>query len=204
MTSQKNNLDVSSNQESRLTSSITFDDFIAKYEPLINKLTHKYFLENHTKDDIRQIILMVMYRVWQNIFNTYDETKGSGINGYIYKSIAVEMKSRIEKKQVETHNLQIDETFQEDRHNMFKSGENVDAKDYTKRFEDELWEFVNTLKYGKTVRYYYKGGMTLERIAEIQGVSFQAIEYRLKKTYKLIKEHFGDDIYKYLQKIEKS
>ena len=204
MTSQKNNLDVSSNQELRLTSSITFEDFVEQNAKLINKLTHKYFLENHSKDDIKQIILMVVYRVWQNIFNTYDVTKGKSANHYIYKSVSMEMKSLIGKKKVETHNLQIDETFQEDRHNMFQSGENVDSRDYIKRFEDELWAFIDTLKYGKTVRYYHKGGMTLERIAEIQGVTFQAIDNRLKKSYIAIKEHFGNDVYKYLQKIEKS
>lgn len=196
MTSQKNNLDVSSNQESRLTSSITFDNFIAKYEPLINKLTHKYFLENHTKDDIKQIILMIMYRVWQ----TYDVDKGSVIH-YIYKSVAFEMSNKINKKTNDTIKILDDGDFGFDKKTIFKSSDNVEANVYSKDFEDKLWAFIDTLKFAKTMRYYYIGKMTLERVGEVQGITNQAVMGRIRKTHKEIKEHFGDELYKYLENL---
>lgn len=196
MTSQKNNLDVSSNQDSLLMSSITFDDFIAQYEPLINKLTHKYFLENHTKDDIKQIILMVMYRVWQ----TYDADKGSVIH-YIYKSLGFEMSNKIRKKNHEVVNIIEGTEFDLDRRHIFKSSDDVEANVYSKDFEDRLWAFIDTLKFAKTMRYYYIGKMTLERVGEVQGITNQAVMGRLKKTHKEIKEHFGDEIYKYLENL---
>lgn len=196
MTSQKNNLDVSSNQDSLLMSSITFDDFIAQYEPLINKLTHKYFLENHTKDDIKQIILMVMHRVWK----TYNADRGS-ITNYIYRSIGFEISNKINKKKHDIVNITDDIEFDLDRRHIFKSSDDVEADVYSKDFENRLWAFIDTLKFGKTMRYYYIGGMTLERVGEVQGITNQAVMGRLKKTHKQIKEHFGDEVYKYLENL---
>ena len=200
MTSQKNNLDVSSNQELRLTSSITFEDFVEQYNPLLQKLTNKYYLPNHSPDDIKQIILQVMYRVWQ----TYEPDKGSSVVNYIYKSVGFVMKDAISKKRLDTVSIVTADEFKIDKRYIFADTENVEAKEAVKAFEEKLWAFVDTLKHGKTVRYYYKGKMTLQRIGDIQGISQEAVRLRLKTSYKKIREHFGDEIQDYLQNLDKT
>lgn len=181
-------------------SSTTFEDFVSQYDVLITKLSYKYYLENHTPDDMRQLILQVAYRVWQ----TYEYDKNSSLTNYLYKSIKYMIKDKLTKKSVETHSVEVDAEFEIDRRYIMQSNDNVETDIYIKDFEHKLWAYIDTLKHAKTMRYYYKGKMTLARISEIEGVSPEAVRLRLNTMYKKIKEHFGNEVYKYLQKLDKT
>lgn len=172
----------------------SFDEIVKQYEKLISKLTKKFDIPNHTKDDIKQEILTVMWRA----YNTYTEEKSS-FTHYIIRSINYRMADLINNnKRVETYID--DEEFDNDRKNMFRTGENIQREHKQKELDKELWDYIATLKNGKTARFYYLGEMNLERIAEIEKVSPQAIHERLKTIWRQLYREYGDDIIKFIAK----
>lgn len=169
-----------------------------QYEKLISKLTKKYDIPGMNKDDIKQEIL----GVFLSSYRTHEEGKAS-FTHYVIVNIKRKI-SELLRKNSKDETYIVNEEYDLDRMEMFRSSDNVQKKQETKDFEDKLWKFIATLKHGKTVRYYYLGRMKLERIAEIEGVSGEAIRQRIERTLPKIKENFGEEIEKYLHNLEKT
>jgi RNA polymerase sigma factor (sigma-70 family) len=172
----------------------SFDEFIKQYERLITKLKSKFNVANYTKDDIEQEIMTTLW----NVYNTYDGERSS-LTHYIFKSINYRMAYLINYNKATEHYID-DGKYDIDRKNMFKSDENIEKEHEQKELDKKLWDYVATLNYGKTARFYYIGEMNLERIAEIEKVSPQAIHDRLKRIWKQLYEKFGDDIINFIAK----
>lgn len=172
----------------------SFDEVVKQYDRLILKLTKKFDIPNHTKDDIRQEILTVMWKV----YNTYTEEKSS-LTHYLIRSINYRMADLINNnKRIETY-IDDGET-DNDRKNMFRTDENIEREHKQKELDKELWDYIATLKHGKTARFYYIGGMNLDRIAEIEKVSPQAIHERLKTIWRQLHREYGDKIIDFIAK----
>jgi len=172
----------------------SFDEVVKQYEKLISKLTRKFNVPNYTKDDIKQEIMTTLW----NVYNTYDGQRSS-LTHYIFKSINYRMAYLINYNKATDHYID-DGEYDIDRKNMFKSDENIEKEHKQKELDKELWDYIATLKYGKTARFYYIGEMNLERIAEIEKVSLQAIHERLKTIWRQLHREYGDDIINFIAK----
>lgn len=161
---------------------MTFDELVKQYERLINKLVVKFNFDNYSKDDIRQEILLQLHAAQK----AYDETRGSFINLFI-RLVNQRFYTLIIKKRVK-------EVYMPDHDIYTKYEEEVDEA-LIKNRDEALWQFVGTLKHGRTIYLHYVGGLEQKRIAQIEGVSQQAINDRLKYAYPKIAK-FLEDYYK--------
>lgn len=172
----------------------SFDDIVKQYEKLITKMRNKYTVPNYSKDDIEQEVMMILWKA----YNTFDETKGVTFTHYFYRSFKYRLAYLINYNKQDTY---LDtEVYDLDRQRMFRSTENIQRDHKQKELDDELWAFINTLKHGKTARFYYIGQMNLERIAEIEKVSPQAIHDRLKTIHRQLRKEFGEKIIDFIAK----
>ena len=172
----------------------SFNEVVKQYEKLISKLTKKFGVANYTKDDIEQEIMMVLW----NVYTTYTQERGS-LTNYIIKSVNYRMAYLINYNKAIDHYIDNGE-YDIDRKNMFKTDENIQKEHKQKELDKELWDYIATLKYGKTARFYYIGEMNLERIAKIEKISPQAVHDRLKRIWKQLYEKYGENIIDFIAK----
>lgn len=170
----------------------SFAEIVKQYEKFITKETNRYRVPNYSKDDIEQEIMMILWKA----YNTYSEDRGATFTHYLYKSLKFRMAYLINYNKQDTY---LDtEVYDLDRQNMFQSEENIQRDHKQKELDKELWAFIDSLPNGKTARFYYIGEMNLERIAQIEKVSPQAIHDRLKTIHRQLRREFGDDIVKFI------
>ena len=167
----------------------SFKEFVDYYDRFIWKKARYYNIPNMTTEDIRQEILQIFWRV----YNTYDNSKSS-ITNYIIVAINYRISALLKKVKATDQYLD-KEVYNIERMDIFRTNENIQRSDKQKHLHKQIWDYINTLKHAKTARYYYIGGMTLERIAEIEKISNQGVDSRLKTIRRKVQKKFGKILY---------
>lgn len=163
-----------------------FNDYVKQFEKLITKFVYQYNIPNYSKDDIQQEILI---KLWEAI-ETHDETRGAFIT-YFYRVANNHLINLTKSNKQDSY---LDEDFYDlDRQDLFKTDEDIEKQDRQKVIMDMIWDYLSTHKYGKIMRWYYIGKMSVSRIADIEKVTNDAIQRRLRKIHKDLKEHFGEE-----------
>jgi RNA polymerase sigma factor (sigma-70 family) len=172
----------------------SFDEVAKQYEKLITKIRNKYTVPNYSKDDIEQEAMMILW----NAYQTFDESKGVTFTHYFYKSFKFRIAYLINYNKQDTY---LDtEAFDIDRQDMFKSTEDIQRDHKQEELDKELWAFIDKMPNGRTARYYYIGQMNLERIAQIEKISPQAVHDRLKTIHRKLKREYGENIINFIAK----
>jgi RNA polymerase sigma factor (sigma-70 family) len=166
----------------KLSDTMTFEEFVEKYRALIYKMSYKFFLKDYTFDDIFQEIMFIAWRV----YNGFIDDGRSSLITYFTSAIYRDMSVFIEKQKKHQY---VD--FEEiDRVKEF-GAEDTSEKDLEQeKIVEEVWEFVSSIPKSYRVRWYYLGGMTAKRIAEIEQTTAYDIRSYLKKVRKEITNMF--------------
>lgn len=165
-------------------SSMTFDEFVIQYEPLINKLSHKFYLQNYTVDDIRQEIYLI---AWRTLYY-YKDDGVANLTNYFIKAVYREMVNFI-NKQRETTKLDVEQL---DKAKLFAIYDDTLKEWEKEEYVQAIWDYLDTTSNGHRARWHFKAGMTQKRIAEIEGVSYQAIGQWLRNIKRKVKKQFPD------------
>jgi RNA polymerase sigma factor (sigma-70 family) len=160
---------------------MTFEEFVIKYARLIEKLSYKFKLNGYSVDDIRQEIYMIAMRVVR-----YHKEGNATLTNYFIKSVYRDM-VRLIRNQPRIHAIELEDV---DRLSVFGI-EDTTIQDLERElYLEEIWDYIDTQPLSYRARWYYKAHMTHKRIAEIEGVSTQAIGIYLRKLNKRVKENF--------------
>lgn len=170
-------------------SSMTFDEFIRKHQGAIYKFARAYKIDNYTVEDLYQELCMVAWKA----YTTHDDTSGGTVFTFFHLLARNHLfnLSRSSKKKYYIEYEQID------RIDAFEDNANPIQDQATKDKQQAIWDYIDSIPKGHRARWYYIANMSVQRIAEIEGTTHQAISDWLRRLHKRLLKKFPN-IHDYL------
>lgn len=191
------------------------DVIIRRYEPLVHKLSNKYFLKGGDKDDLVQNGLIGM---WDAI-KTYDSSKNDNFSKYIANAIDNRLKSAVRSDDTQKNQ------FMNTATSMDAQSPGSDGSDDGRSYGDTLGSkgpsiedqvmgkdgAQRLLNYMKTelapkerdAIFRFINGATISEIAEDMGVSYKSIENAIGRVRYKIKDYMSKNESKKIKETKK-
>jgi RNA polymerase sigma factor (sigma-70 family) len=170
---------------------MTFEAFIKKHKNAIYKFANSYRIENYTVDDLYQELCLEAWIAYQ----TFDPDGGSTLFTWFYTHARNRMNLLFENQKAfkRTHHFNIDSLDRDlDTINTFKEPYDIIDEQNTQDKQQLIWDYIDTQPYGYRARWHYIANMTQRRIAEIEGISNQAVNQWFKALHEKLREQFPD------------
>ena len=162
-----------------------FEEHVERYNPLMYSIINKTFIDGYDRDDLYQESLMILH----NCLNDFDETKGVKFTTFLYTSLTNRMTDLLRTtnrgKRPEIVYLRDDS-----RVILDIVANNEDTEDSVEQLElvNDITNKLLELPRGYITYLIYIGGMSMEEIGNMEGISKQRVSYINKRNIKQVRE----------------